>query len=148
MVYSDDNTLTEDDALYQWARDITKAFRDNGTEACPGKYLEGWVKDAGFTNVHHEIIKIPVGPWPKNKQIVSFCISSYRNRRIARLTLDKNEKKEIGLMNLIQLLEGLEGFSLRIYTGFLKWQVEEVQVLLAKVRQNLKRKDIHALFDL
>jgi hypothetical protein len=48
----------------------------------------------------------------------------------------------------MQLLEGLEAFSLRLYTGVLGWKWEELQVLLAGVRQDMKNPAIHAQFDL
>ncbi|KAL8728117.1 MAG: hypothetical protein Q9181_005459 [Wetmoreana brouardii] len=45
-------------------------------------------------------------------------------------------------------LEGLEAFTLRLFTQFLGWRTEEVQVLLANVRKDLRNPKIHAQFDL
>lgn len=50
-------------------------------------------------------------------------------------------------MNLIQSLEGLEAFSYRIFTDMLRWEVDEVNVFLAKVRNDLKNKSIHAMYN-
>ncbi|KAK1640152.1 S-adenosyl-L-methionine-dependent methyltransferase [Colletotrichum phormii] len=36
---------------HQWDRDFLEAARLCGIEACPGSKLEGWVQDAGFTNI-------------------------------------------------------------------------------------------------
>lgn len=58
------------------------------------------------------------------------------------------KQKTVGMMNLITLLEGVEGFSLRVFSNFLGWKQEEIQVLLAQVRNDLKRKDLHGQFDL
>ncbi|KAL8638409.1 MAG: hypothetical protein Q9228_004440 [Teloschistes exilis] len=44
--------------------------------------------------------------------------------------------------------EGLEAFTLRLFTQVLGWQQEEVQVLLANVRKDLRDPKIHAQFDL
>ena len=57
-------------------------------------------------------------------------------------------KKTIGSFNLVQIEDGIEGFTLRLFTALLGWQLEEVQVLLANVRKNLRDPRIHAQFDL
>ena len=33
----------------------------------PGPLLEGWMKDAGFTNVQAKKLPLAFGPWPKDK---------------------------------------------------------------------------------
>ena len=48
----------------------------------------------------------------------------------------------------MQIEEGLEGFTLRLFTQILGWKKEEVQVLLANVRKDLRNPRIHAQFDL
>lgn len=84
-----------------------------------------FVKDAGFENIKAQMFKVPIGPWAKDPRM-----------------------KDIGMCNLAQILDGLEAFSLRLFCGVLKWTEEEVHVLLAKVRQELKSGKIHALFNL
>lgn len=44
------------------------------------------------------------------------------------------------------LEEGLEAIALRVFTGVLMWKPEEVQVLLAHVRNELKARKIHAQY--
>ena len=82
-------------------------------------------KDAGFQNVHAQRFRLPIGPWPRDKTL-----------------------KTIGSWNLVQIEEGLEGLTLRLYTQMLKWKPEEVQVLLADVRKNLRDPRIHSQYDL
>lgn len=53
-----------------------------------------------------------------------------------------------GAWNLVQLEDGLEGVTLRLYTQFLGWTTEEIQVLLAKVRRDLQNPRIHVMYDL
>lgn len=48
----------------------------------------------------------------------------------------------------MQIEEGLEAFTLRLFTQTLGWRTEEVQVLLADVRKNLRDPKVHAQFDL
>ena len=44
--------------------------------------------------------------------------------------------------------EGLEGFSLALFTRSLGWSVDEVQVLLSKARKDMGDRNIHAQNDL
>lgn len=48
----------------------------------------------------------------------------------------------------MQLKEGIEGFSLVLFTRILGWAPEEVQVLLSKVRKDFEDRNIHAQNDL
>ncbi|KAI9883977.1 MAG: hypothetical protein M1823_004255 [Watsoniomyces obsoletus] len=118
---SDDHSLKPEHHLLDWDRLFLIALQKIGQEPSPGPMLEGWVQDAAFTQVTQEVFKIPVGTWPKNK-----------------------EMKLLGLWNYLQICEGLEAFSLGPFTRVLKWKPEEVQVLLAGVRKDLEDCTIHA----
>ncbi|KAF2136490.1 uncharacterized protein K452DRAFT_292338 [Aplosporella prunicola CBS 121167] len=124
MFYSDDGSLTPDHAIHKWISTLVEACGKLGRYSLPGHKLPEWFKEAGFVNIHHEKFKLPIGPWAKEKR-----------------------QKEAGLLNLMQVIDGLEGFSLRVFVDILKWDIKEVQVLLAQVRQDLKDKSIHAMFD-
>lgn len=108
-----------------WITTLIEAARKIGREPCPGPKLEGWVRDAGFTNVTHHRYRYPIGPWAKDPHM-----------------------KQVGTYNIAQVLGGLEAFSLRLFCGVLDWKQEEVLVLLAKVRSELKSSSLHAQFDL
>lgn len=41
-------------------------------------------------------------------------------------------KKTLGSWNLVQVEDGLEAFTLRLFTQALHWKPEEVQVLISK----------------
>ena len=49
---------------------------------------------------------------------------------------------------MVQIEEGLEGLTMRLYTQHLKWKPEEVQVLLADVRKEMRNPKIHVQYDL
>ncbi|GKT87812.1 hypothetical protein Ct61P_05662 [Colletotrichum tofieldiae] len=51
--------------------------------------------------------------------------------------------KGLGMLNLIQTLDSLETFAMRPFCGVLGWTTEEAQVLLDKVRQEIKYGDFH-----
>ncbi|KAL9597322.1 MAG: hypothetical protein Q9179_004308 [Wetmoreana sp. 5 TL-2023] len=123
--YSEDGTLTENLSISNWINTLLQASRDFKRDPCPGPKLAGYMRDAGFKEVQEFRYKLPIGPWPRDKHL-----------------------KVIGSWNLIQIEEGLEAFTLRLYTQFLGWRTEEVQVLLANVRKDLRDPKIHAQFDL
>ncbi|OLN96146.1 hypothetical protein CCHL11_03198 [Colletotrichum chlorophyti] len=92
LYYSDDGSYTEDHVTYQWNREFVEACELVGKTARPGPRLEGWVNDTGFQRVTHKRFKVPIGPWAKDPHF-----------------------KGVGMLNLIQLSNGLEGFSLRLF---------------------------------
>lgn len=47
----------------------------------------------------------------------------------------------------MMVLDGLEGFSIGPFTRMLGWSFEELQVLLAGVRKELKDPNIHVYTD-
>ncbi|KIX08590.1 uncharacterized protein Z518_03246 [Rhinocladiella mackenziei CBS 650.93] len=80
-----------------------------------------YVEQAGFVNVVEKRYKMPLGPWPKDPKL-----------------------KEIGRWHLLEAYQGLEGWTLALFTRVLGWSYEEVQVFLAKVREGLKDPTIHS----
>lgn len=57
-------------------------------------------------------------------------------------------QKTVGAWNLVTLEDGLEGMTLRLLTQVLGWRLEEVHVLIAKVRKDFRDPKIHAQLDL
>ncbi|KAF9633759.1 putative methyltransferase domain-containing protein [Lasiodiplodia theobromae] len=90
-----------------------------------GPLFEGLLKDAGFINIHIHTYKLPIGTWPKDKKM-----------------------KEVGTINTLQYLEGMEAFSYRLLTSVLDWKLEEVQVFNAKVAEEIKSNKVHAYYTL
>lgn len=68
--YSEDGSFSLQSDVANFMQLLTRAARQAGKEPCPGPRLEQWVKDAGFTNVVHQRIKLPVGPWAKDQRQV------------------------------------------------------------------------------
>ncbi|OHF04044.1 methyltransferase domain-containing protein [Colletotrichum orchidophilum] len=124
LYYSDDGTYAEHYVTRLWNQEFVQACESIGRTARPGPQLEGWVTNAGFQNVVHKRFKAPIGPWPKDAHF-----------------------KDVGMHNLCQLLNGLEGFSLRLFCGVLGRSEDEVLSMLSNVREELKRGLFHAMFD-
>ena len=62
--------------------------------------------------------------------------------------MSNNTQREIGALNMMQLLDGLEAFSLGLFTVAFKWSPEQIQLLLKDVRQDAKKKSVHMLHNL
>jgi len=69
--YSRDGSLKSDSSMAKWINLILEAARKAERDPCPGPSLESWVRDAGFTEIHHEKMQLPIGTWPKDKKLVS-----------------------------------------------------------------------------
>ncbi|KAI9684766.1 MAG: hypothetical protein M1829_000141 [Trizodia sp. TS-e1964] len=122
--YSEDGSLTKDHSLLQWDTVLCDGFRKFGADPCPGPKLEGYMKDAGLINITANRYKLPIGSWPKDQKL-----------------------KTLGSWNMFFVLDSLEAVTIFIYTNVLGWKADEVQVLLAKARSDLKDTSIHAQFD-
>lgn len=86
----------------------------------PSSELKLLFEMAGFINVTVLDFKIPIGLWAKNPKL-----------------------KRIGKYQKAVLLDGLEAFSLAIFTRFLKWSEPDLLILLAEVRREVSNTSYH-----
>lgn len=75
----------------------------------------------GFTNVHHEIAKGPLGPWAANKK-----------------------EKEIGAYMLLSAETGFEATGIGLFTNVLGMDPKEAQRIIAETLKQAKSRKIHA----
>ncbi|KAL0263082.1 hypothetical protein SLS55_002058 [Diplodia seriata] len=125
QVYATDGSLPKDSYLTRYLEETLEGMKGMGVEPEPGAKLKGWVEAAGFENVRVERFAFPVGRWPKDGML-----------------------KQVGLFNLANFADGLEGFSMRILTGLRGWKKEEVEVHVAELRKELKNRAIHPQHDM
>lgn len=107
--YGDDHVFKQWAKLFYDAGDrINRSFRiDQDT-------MVGWAKGAGFPEVTAKKIKLPLGPWPKDKRL-----------------------KEMGVYTKLYMDLSLDGFALFPIGQILGWSLEEVQVLVDRMRKTL-----------
>ncbi|KAF6223568.1 hypothetical protein HO133_000411 [Letharia lupina] len=120
---SPDGSLTPDLASKHFNTTFLAASREGGMEPCPGPLLEGWLRDAGFKDVAAERHVWPVGTWPADRYL-----------------------KEVGAWNYLQIMEGLEAFTYALFTRVLGYSQQEVDVVCAKIRKEMKNPKMHAYF--
>lgn len=71
LYYSEDGSMAADSVVSSWVKTWTDATDDMGLDSRPGSKLEGWLQNAGFQNIKAEKFRVPIGPWPKDKHLVS-----------------------------------------------------------------------------
>jgi hypothetical protein len=86
-LYSSDGSLSDDDPLLKWNLEILNAARMIGREPNPGPLLAGLLRDAGFVQVKEEVYPLPIGTWPKDKDLVSALLTLTGGRANIRLNL-------------------------------------------------------------
>ncbi|KAL9124276.1 MAG: hypothetical protein Q9217_006376 [Psora testacea] len=118
---SDDGSLKEDSNLSYWSRLITEAAADYNRPVPLHTEYFSWFEKAGFVDIKQIILKSPTNPWPKDKIL-----------------------KEVGKFQLLAHVEGLEGISMALLTRGKGWKADEVSVLMAKLRPELKDRSIHS----
>ena len=118
---SDDGTLKDDSNLADWSCKITEASANYNRPIPVHADYMAMLEKAGFVDVRQVILKCPTNPWPKDKHL-----------------------KDIGKFQLLAHLEGLEGVSMGLLTRGLEWKPDEVKVLIAKLRGELKDRNIHS----
>ncbi|KAH0848541.1 putative methyltransferase [Fonsecaea pedrosoi] len=128
FLLSDDGSLPKDSALYQWG---AKFFEANplgiefGTDARSPQHLKRLMEEAGFVDVQEHILKLPVGPWAKDQRL-----------------------KEVGLFETVNMTEGIQGLTIKLFTRCLHWTAAEVEAFLLQVRKDVKNRAIHSYYHL
>lgn len=110
---SDDHDISRT-GLSQWYQTVVKAFEVISRGVKEAENHAERLRTAGFEEVHNEIYKWPINPWPKDPKL-----------------------KQLGFWSRENMLDCLEAWAIVPFTKFLGWTPEEVQVSLAKARADL-----------
>ncbi|KAF2457724.1 S-adenosyl-L-methionine-dependent methyltransferase [Lineolata rhizophorae] len=119
---SGNDDLSEDTPLVKWQKLCDEASIKIGRRLnCAGDLPEPF-KATGFTDVKHQVVKVPVGTWPKDKRL-----------------------REMGQFLHVQMSQALDAVTLAYLTRVLKWSEQETQVFMAQVRNdfNARSKSMH-----
>ncbi|KAF4955906.1 hypothetical protein FSARC_11721 [Fusarium sarcochroum] len=121
---SDDGSLKSDSPAKKWVDVFKKIGEAIGKDFFTGHQAADFQREAGFENVYEKRLKVPIGPWPKDKKL-----------------------KQWGAWNRQFLLQALEGFSIRGLTEMLGWSYDDAQVFLVDMRKELLNPQLHAYTD-
>ncbi|KKA16637.1 UMTA methyltransferase family protein [Rasamsonia emersonii CBS 393.64] len=112
---SDDDTHKKAENCQSWLEKLRDASAKFGKSIENVRYWKEKMEKAGFVDVKEESFKVPIGPWPKDPKL-----------------------KEIGRFQQVQQIQGAEVYTPALFSRVLGWSKEEIDVLLAKVRDEIK----------
>ncbi|KAG6002481.1 hypothetical protein E4U54_000870 [Claviceps lovelessii] len=109
-----DDLVTMDHPVAKFWNLVTEGLAALGVDLdiSSGGILAGKMQQAGFRNVTERVFHVPIGTWPKNKVL-----------------------KTVGLYWRTILLDGLQAIAMGPLTRGLRWNREQVEMLLMEVRQ-------------
>lgn len=123
---ADDNSLSADSWIRRWCDNQHEGFSKIGLNLhLAGSDLKSMMEEAGFVNIVVKDFKIPIGTWPADPKM-----------------------REIGAFQLVAMLDGLQGLTMAVWTRFLGWSTDEVEIVLAKVRAEWRNSKIHTYWPL
>lgn len=118
---SDDGSLPPDNYITKYFQHLTEAAAQMNRRLDIAIHLQQLVADAGFVRVTEIPYKLPMGTWPKQKNL-----------------------KNVGFFHREQFLEGLQGMAMGFFTRALRWTPQEVEVFLTRVRKDVKDPSFHS----
>ena len=121
MVPNDD-TFGPQHPLWEWNANHVEAARRKGQPFVTGDQIATWMRKAGFEDVVLTQYLVPTNPWARDPKM-----------------------KALGKWMMMNMLEGIEAFTLRLWTSQLGWSVERIQVFLTEVRKDIMNTSIHSL---
>ncbi|KAF8473219.1 S-adenosyl-L-methionine-dependent methyltransferase [Kalaharituber pfeilii] len=122
-VETDDDTLPTPSRIEEWSYWLDIASSTAGKSFKIAEHLHGWFNQAGFVNVKNHVYKVPVGDWPKDEKY-----------------------KAIGQFNLLNMLEGADGWTYALFTRVLKWPQERIEELMKGVKAELLNRTVHGYY--
>jgi len=78
--------------------------------------MRGYIENAGYVDVVARTWKVPIGGWAKDPRL-----------------------KSVGLYTLLFLDQSVEGFALYMLKSVMGWEFEEIQVLIAQMKEAWKQ---------
>ena len=118
----DDGTMAPGTPLYEYGEFLATALGKMG-RPCRG-VVEGYktaMEEQGFVDVVEVVHKWPINTWPKDIEL-----------------------KELGMWNMENFLQVLQGSVMAAFTRAFGWSSEEVEVWLVNVRKDIQNRKIHA----
>ncbi|KAG6025362.1 hypothetical protein E4U19_003231 [Claviceps sp. Clav32 group G5] len=122
-VLCDDGTMPDDDPVKVLYEKIERSFEKFGLRVTLPPKLEPYLREAGFENIHCQIMKVPIGPWAKD-----------------------NTMRIIGLYQKLSVREVMPSLSGRPFQA-LRMSEAEIEVTIAMARKGLEDPNVHRYFN-
>ncbi|KAI1307517.1 S-adenosyl-L-methionine-dependent methyltransferase [Xylaria venustula] len=122
---SDDGSIREGGALYDWGRLFNEASAKYGRTMSmvdDGAIKESF-KKVGFVEIRSRTFKLPATPWPKDQKL-----------------------QQLGAFSRLAMEQDLDGYAMYLFTNALGWSEQQVTVYLARVRKEMRDMRIQPYF--
>lgn len=107
-------------ALERWNRLLIEAAQKMGRDGRAAARFRSQLEEAGFVDVVERKFVLPGNAWAKGEK-----------------------EKMLGLMQMTNSLDGVQGISKQLFMRVLGWSAEAVELALVDVRKDLRNRDIH-----
>lgn len=108
---------------------MIEAFEKMGRTVDVVDRMEGWLGGAGFVDVKGEGREVPVGGWAAAESV---GIGEDSESEIKLL-------REVGVFHRENVIEAVEAYCLKLFTGVLGWSVEDTRRFVGRVQGDLRR---------
>lgn len=95
------------------------------------------IGEAGFTDIHFSILKRPTSDWPKDPIHKKIGLVHYQCSIVQDVADQESQLTNRNYM------DGLEAFTMALFTRVHGWKPEEVHILLAQIRAEWNNRRIH-----
>ena len=116
----DDGSAKPDNAFLKWSERLHEAAGKIGIQTNSPPHFPEYLAKVGFVNIKEHRAKWPLGPWAKGKK-----------------------EKLMGHYMLENILAGVQGASLMLFTKVLGWSRDEVEASLVDVRKAVMDRSNH-----
>ena len=136
--------MPENSQIKYWISLLDQASQRMGLDFFIARKFKGLLEDAGFVDVTEEIFEVPWGGWPKDTRLKT--IGVWHLGMITYPIRICNDSRECCTNTAAeQLLMGLQGIAMGLFTRQFGWTAEQVEVFLVGLRRELKDKHIHVI---
>jgi hypothetical protein len=120
-IHSDDNTLPPNSGYAEAGRLYFEMAEKMGAPLDAPRQWAEQMRSAGLVNVQDVVYKLPMGPWSRSKRL-----------------------RTVGRLELAMISDGgFEAYMLRGYTQILGGRPEDLQIILALARREVRDPAIH-----
>ena len=116
-----DDTYGPHNPFWEWNANHVVVARNKGQPFVTSDQIVQWMTAAGFEGVVVKNYLVPTNAWPKDHKM-----------------------KALGRYMMMNMLEGIEAFTLRLWTQQLGWSIERIQLFLTEVRKDIMNRNIHS----
>jgi ubiquinone/menaquinone biosynthesis C-methylase UbiE len=116
----DDGSMPEDSGFKTVCDKFMEASRIFSTPLDAPLYFATYMREAGFVDISENIFKVPASPWPKDKRL-----------------------KQIGALEMTNVIEGAGAFGFRVFHQMFKWSKEQIELVLMDMKRDVRNRSYH-----